>query len=73
MKYSLMTLSAIACMFAMLFASCEKDPSADGGAGSTKAAKINITLEKYYNATGTMSLKNWERRHFDAEAEKVSS
>ena len=56
-----MTLSAIACMFAMLFASCEKDPSGNGGAGSTKAAKINITLEKYYNATGTMSLKNWKR------------
>ena len=69
-----MTISAIACMFAMLFASCEKDPSADGGAGSTKAAKINITLEKYYNATGTMSLKNWDRGDkvaiFNADAAK---
>ena len=71
-----MTISAIACMFAMLFASCEKDPSADGGAGSTKAAKINITLEKYYNATGAMGLKNWERGDkvavFNADAAKPS-
>ena len=69
-----MTFSAIACMFAMLFASCEKDPSGNGGTGSTKAAKINITLEKYYNATGTMSLKNWDRGDkvaiFNADAAK---
>ena len=69
-----MTFSAIACMFAMLFASCEKEPSNNGGTGSTKAAKINITLEKYYNAAGSMSLKNWERGDkvgiFNADAAK---
>lgn len=60
MKYSIMTLSVLTCIFALLTASCEKEPSGNGQ-GNAKAAKLTIELKKYYNSTGAISFRNWER------------
>ena len=60
MKHSIKTLLAIACVFTLLAASCEKEQS-DKGQGNAKAAKLTIELLKYYNSTGSIGFKNWER------------
>lgn len=60
MKYSIKTLSAIVCVFTLLSASCEKEPSGKEQ-GNAKAAKLTIELLKYYNPTGSIGFKNWER------------
>lgn len=59
MKYLIKTISALAFALALIASSCEKDPSGKESGGA-KAAKINIEIQKYYNESGTMSLKNWE-------------
>ena len=61
MKYSIMTLSILACVFTLLAASCEKEPSDKEQQGDLKAAKLTIELKKYYKANGSMNIKNWER------------
>ena len=60
MKYFIMTLSVLTCIFALLAASCEKDPSGNGQ-GNAKAAKLTIELNKHYNANGSINFKSWER------------
>ena len=73
MKYSIKTLSAIVCVFTLLSASCEKEPSGKEQ-GNAKAAKLTIELLKYYNPTGSIGFKNWERTDkvaaFNADASK---
>ena len=60
MKYSIMTLSAIACIFTLLTTSCEKETS-QNEQGNAKAAKLTIELQKYFNSNGAINFKNWER------------
>ena len=59
MKISIKTLSAIACICASLFTSCDK-AEADKGSGKVQAAKLSIELQKYYKADGAIGLKYWE-------------
>lgn len=75
MKYSIKTLTALVCVFALLSSSCEKEQSGKGQ-NNAKAAKLTIELQKYYNANGSMNFKNWERGDqvaaFNADASKPS-
>lgn len=59
MKFLKQSLNLILCAFIMLFCSCQKAP-AGSSEGTLKATKITIELQKFYNETGTMSLKLWK-------------